>query len=110
MKAFDENDQTLSESYTRELEQLSRQTVLNPAYRKKKLLLWIVRTLITVVLYMLFWKHEWVRWTLVLTLPLSLFSLFMIVAAPYLLRKKMESTSRKIEAADRAIREAKDPV
>ena len=109
MKDFNEDNLTLSESYNRELEQLSHQTVLNPAYRKKKLILWTVRTLITVVLYTLFWKHEWVRWTLVLTLPLSLFSLFMIVASPYLLRKKMERTGRKIEAADRALREAEDP-
>lgn len=40
MKDFNQNNDTLSASYNTELEQLSRETVLNPAYQKKKLVLW----------------------------------------------------------------------
>lgn len=106
MKDDNQNNDTFSASYNRDLEQLSRETVLNPAYQKKKLVLWTVRTLITITLYVLFWKHDWVKWTLVVTIPLSLFSLFMILAAPYLLKRKMESTGRKLAALDKTLREA----
>lgn len=103
-----DNDETMSESFKRELEAVSINSVLDPAYRKKKLILWTIRTTISIVLYIIFWKYNWVKWTLVVTIPLSLFSLFTIVISPYLLEKKIGKAKLKIEEVDKIIRKTPD--
>lgn len=82
------NKESLSESFNHELEDVTNNNVLDPAYRKKKLIMWSIRTSISIGLYIVLWKHKnWIKWSLVLTVPLSLFSLFMILGSPYLLKK-----------------------
>lgn len=98
-----ENKETITDSFKRELEAVSTDKVLDPAYRKRKLGLWIVRATIAIVLYIIFWKYDWVKWTLLLTIPASLFSLFTIVVYPYLIEKKIEKVRRKIEEAERIV-------
>jgi hypothetical protein len=98
-----ENNETLSESFKRELDQATTSTVLDPAYRKKKLVLWVIRATISVILYVIFWKHNWVKWSLLLAIPLSLFSLFTIIGLPYLLKRKIEHTKKKIEEIEKPI-------
>jgi hypothetical protein len=93
-----EQEETLSESFKKELEAATANTVLDPAFKKKKLILWSIRTSITVILYLYFWKYAWVKWSLFFTLPLSLFSLASIIGSSYFLKRKMESTLKKIEA------------
>ena len=100
-----ENSKTLSENFKNELDTISNNTILDPSYRKKKLILWTIRTTITVMLYVIFWKHSWVKWTLLLTVPLNLFSLFTIVGSPYLLKRKIERTKEKVSEADKIISE-----
>jgi hypothetical protein len=68
-----ENKETFSENFKNELDAISNHTILDPAYRKKKLTLWSIRTIITIGLYIIFWKHSWVKWTLILTVPLNSF-------------------------------------
>ncbi len=99
-----END-TIGDSFKKELESISTDTVLDPSYRKKKLILWTIRATLTIALYVIFWKHEWLRWTLFLTIPASLFSVFTIIVSPYLLKRKIEKTKRKIEEVDKILRE-----
>jgi len=99
------NYETLSESFKKELDAASTNTILDPAYRKKKLILWTVRTTISVVLYVIFWKYNWVKWSLLLTIPLSLFSLFTIIVSPYLLKRKIEQTRNKIDEAENLMAE-----
>ncbi|HOX83191.1 MAG TPA: hypothetical protein PLJ60_19735 [Chryseolinea sp.] len=103
-----ENNDTLNENFKNELETISKNTILDPGYRRKKLMLWFIRTSITVVLYLLFWKHSWVKWTLLLTIPLSIFSFFTIVGSPYLLKRKIEGTKQKLTAADKIINETEN--
>lgn len=103
-----ENNETLSESFKKGIDSASTNTILDPAYRKKKLVLWTVRTNISVVLYIVFWKYHWVKWSLLLTIPLSLFSLFTIVVSPYLLKRKIEQTRNKIDEAEKLIAETPD--
>ncbi len=99
------NNETLSESFKKDLDAASTNTILDPAYRKKKLILWTVRTTISVVLYVIFWKYNWVKWSLLLTIPLSLFSLFTIIVSPYLLKRKIEQTRNKIDEAENLMAE-----
>lgn len=103
-----ENNETLSESFKRELDQVKTSTILDPAYRKKKLVLWAIRTTISLTLYVIFWEHNWVKWTLLLTIPLSLLSLFTIIGSPYLLKRKIERTKKKIEETEKLMTETPD--
>jgi len=95
-----ENNQNLSEQFKKEIEAISNDTILNSSYRKNKLILWIIRTVISVILYILFWSYTWVKWTLLLTIPLNLFSLFTIIGLPYLLKRKIKRAEQKISIVD----------
>lgn len=103
-----ERDEVLSESFKRELEEAKANTILDPAYRKKKLIFWIIRTIISIVLYIIFWDHDWVKWSLTLTVPLSLFSLFTITISPYLLKRKIERTMNRIGDIQKLNKESND--
>lgn len=103
-----ENNETLSESFKREVDQATSSTILDPAYKKKKLVLWAIRTTISVILYVIFWKHNWVKWSLLLTVPFSLLSLFTIIGSPYLLKRKIERTKKKIEETEKLLTETPD--
>lgn len=99
------NSDSLSKSLQSELESIAGDTVLSPTYRKRKLILWVIRATISAALYVIFWKHEWVRWTLLVTAPLSFISLLMILLGPYLLKRKIAKTRSKIEAVERLLQE-----
>ncbi len=102
------NETTLQESFETELADVSKHTVLSPHYRKKKLIFWALRTVILMLLYVIFWKHDWVRKSLYFTIPLTLLSLSTIIAMPYLIRKKIQKTERKVREADQLIKESNE--
>lgn len=79
-----------------ELDSLKEHELLNPAYRKKKLLIYAVRTLISVLLIVSFWKYSWVRWLTLLYIPLNLFSLGAILFPTIFLKKKLERAEQKL--------------
>ena len=82
---------------TEEIDDLSTQHRLSSSYKKKKLIIWTVRTVLSVVLYIIFWKYEWVKWTLILYIPLSLFNLLMIFGFNLILDKKVKSLKSKLD-------------
>jgi hypothetical protein len=82
-------DNDFSESLERELADSNYQAIADSAILRKKLALWFIRTAISVGIYWYFWDYTWVRWTLVLTVPLSLLSLSTITLMPFLLRRKV---------------------
>ena len=87
---------SLNQAFLKELDGISEQTVLNPAYRTRKVMMWAIRTIIAVILYIVFWKYQWVRTTLIVTIPLSLLSLLSIFSWNYLLKRKISATREKI--------------
>jgi hypothetical protein len=92
-----EENETISEGFKRELEQASTNTILDPAYKKKKLVLWAIRNVISVVLYVIFWNYSsWVQFSLYFTVPLSLLSLLAILAMPYFLKRKIARAKLRI--------------
>ena len=99
---------TFRDSLNKELDDISNDIILDPGYRRKKLILWIIRTSLSIILYIILWKHNWVKWTLILAVPLSLFSLFTIIASSYFLKRKIKSIRQKIERADNIINEKPD--
>lgn len=102
------NKESLSQSFERELKEAETSTILDPAYRKKKIFLWLIRTTLSVIIYIVYWKHDLVKWSLILVIPLSLFSLFSIIGSPYLLKRKIERTNKKIEETEKLISETAD--
>ena len=84
-------------SLREEIEEFSNQQRLTSAYRKKKLIIWTVRTVLSVVLYVIFWNYEWVRWTLILYVPLSLFNLIMLLGFNFILDKKVNKLRSRID-------------
>lgn len=66
-------------------------------FRQKKLLIWLFRTVITAMLYVVFWQYTWVRWSLIIYIPLSLFNLFLIVGSTFLLKKKIQKIENTLE-------------
>jgi hypothetical protein len=89
--------ESYKQSLLNELDDISKDIVLSPAYRRRKVMMWCIRTIIAVILYIIFWQYQWVRTTLIITIPLSLLSLLSIFSMSYLLKRKMQSTRRKIE-------------
>ena len=80
-----------------EVDQLAGENRLTDAYKRRKLIIWSIRTILTIILYIIFWKHEWVRWTLVLYIPLTIFNLVMIFGFNYLVDRKVKRVNSKID-------------
>jgi len=80
-----------------EIHDFSNQHRLSSSYRKKKLIIGTVRTFLSGVLYLIFWNYEWVRWTLILYVPLSLFNLLMIFGFNFILDRKVRSLKSKVD-------------
>jgi hypothetical protein len=99
-------DKDFSESLERELADSNYQAIADPAILRKKLALWFIRTAISIGIYWYFWDYTWVRWTLVLTVPLSLLSLSTITLMPFLLRRKV----RRLRSAIKHPEEASDHI
>lgn len=92
-------EESLSDHFENRLKEISKNTILDPAIRKKKLILWFIRSILTIIMYIIFWDYSWVRWSLLVTVPLNLFSLFSILGSTFLLKRKIERTKQKIENA-----------
>ena len=95
-----EKTEKISDQLQNELDELSASPLPDPAFRRKKLVIWAVRNTITAILYIIFWKYEWVRWTLFLGIPLAVFSLLTITLFPWFLQRKMDSTRKSIQKLD----------
>jgi len=83
-----------------ELKKAQENTVLSPEYRRKKLIMYAIRTLIAIILFYVFWEYKWVKWLLYIYVPLNLIFLFSIFGMPYFLNKKMEKTRKQIDELD----------
>ena len=87
-------------SFTTEVASAAMDVAAMRQQTKRSLVLWIVRWAITAALYVWLWEHEWVRWTLVLTIPMGLFSLYMIHKMGYRLPRKYERVKRMAVEVD----------
>ncbi len=88
--------ENLREEFKTEINTLLEEGRMSPRMRKRKLITWVIRTLITLLLYIIFWKYEWVRYTLFIYIPLSVFSLISILAFNYLLERKAARAKAKM--------------
>ena len=65
--------------------------------QKRKLLTSTISWLLTVGLYWLIWDVAWVRWTLILIVPLALYNLYMITFGLNKVRSRYERLLESIE-------------
>lgn len=94
------SEKKLSEQFEEELSEIEGAEIFDAAYKRKKLIIYGVRTFIAILLYGSFWEHEWVRWTLLLYVPLNLFGLAAILMPEFFLKKKIARTRKKIQEMD----------
>jgi len=62
----------------------------------------IIRETLTVVLYVIFWKYEWVRWSLYIVAPLVLLNLGLLSALTWGVPRKIEKLKAKLEEREMA--------
>lgn len=80
-------------------DQISKQGILDPAFRRKKLRMYLIRTAIAIALYWAFWSVSWVPYTLWFYVPINLLGLVMIVVVPRFLESKLRKAEAAMEAA-----------
>jgi len=90
----------MKRSLEKKLEEARGEDFMSPAYRKKKLIMWAIRTVIAVVIYYLLWDVKWVRWSLWLYVPLNLFLPISLLGGNYFLNKKLNRVSKMVEELD----------
>ena len=69
----------LKEEFDIVLEEVNPESITSPEYKRKKIILYVFRTSLAILFYILLWKYRWIRWTLILYLPLNLFGLISIL-------------------------------
>lgn len=103
---MEEAENNLKDSFEKELEKIKPDTILSPEYRRKKTIMWAIRTIIAIILFVVFWEHKWVRWGLIAYIPLNLFGLLAIYGGNSFLNKKINRTRKKIDDAERLMDES----
>jgi putative flippase GtrA len=84
------------EDLKEELEKLSQDPILSKEFRKKKLIIYLVRTLIAIVIIYFLWDYDWIKWVLYLYIPLNLISLVSIFGWNFLLNKKLKKSQEQL--------------
>lgn len=64
--------------------------------KKKRLIRWIITFSIFTLLYILLWKYSWIKWTLILVIPVFAFSLYSIVYMEKMMRFLLKRQMKKI--------------
>jgi len=86
----------MKKEFQKQMEEARGADFMSPAYRKRKLIMWAIRTVIAIVIYYLLWDVQWVRWSLWLYVPLNLFLPISLLGGNYFLNKKMDRVEKKI--------------
>ncbi len=88
------------DSLEEELKNIESEDIFSPFYRRKKLIRYGIRTLIALIIYLVFWENDWVRWSLWVYIPLNLLGLGAIFLGPYLAQRKLEKVRHKLKEAE----------
>jgi hypothetical protein len=91
-----------------ELAELRSFDVLDPFFRKKKILIWFIRTNIAFFIYMMLWDYYWIRWTLLVYVPMNLASIASLFLARYFLSRKISSLEIRLRRLLKEIRQEEE--
>jgi len=95
----------ITDDLKRELEKVGAEEILSSEYRRKKLIIYAIRTILSIILYYFLWEYKWVRLSLWAYVPLNLLGLGVIVLGPYFLKRKMAKVQSKIDNLDNVLNE-----
>ncbi len=104
MKGQEEYVQGIIRQYQERLDYIRSNSILAPAYLRRKILFWILRTGIAALVYLIFWKFSWVRWTLVITVPISILNITSVFTWKYLLREKLRRNEQELAELENTLR------
>lgn len=105
----DNQQPSLPDELRNEMEQTKAQYLMSPTERRRKLIRWAIRQMLTALLYFFFWDaHPWVPWSLWIVAPLAILSLLSIVGYNWFLERKLRGAGEKIDALEEKIKEMKD--
>ena len=90
-------ESNLRKEFEQTVKEAEKEALSSAEFRRKKLIVHAIRTIIALAIYIMFWKYEWVRWTLVFYIPLNVLALFSILGWTHLLRRKIKQTRQKID-------------
>ncbi len=100
-------------SFLQDLDSVAASPLLDPAYRRRKLVFWAIRQAITVGLALAFWDLAWVRWLFAFAVVLALFNLAMLFWGGHFLQRRMQRVRDRVleqeaimDAEDRASEDA----
>lgn len=91
------DDDALKTAFEKEIGIVKDNPIFSYEYRKKKFIIYLLRTLITVGFYYFFWEYSWVKWTLLVIIPLNLLSLLSIFGWNYFLKRKIKKVKNKLK-------------
>ncbi|MGV6831936.1 MAG: hypothetical protein ACWA5P_10325 [bacterium] len=100
--------QNSSDDFKKQLEEIQEKSVLSSKYRTKKLIIYLVRTLIAVLIFYFLWDKSWIKWALYIYIPLNLFSLVSIFGWTYFLKKQVNNTKEKLAELDELLLEEEE--
>ena len=87
----------LPDDMRQEMAQIESQFTMSPTERRRKLIRWVIRQMLTVILYYFLWDaHPWVPLSLWFVVPRAILSLVSILAYNWFIQRKL----RKTGAAD----------
>ncbi|MEM6721165.1 MAG: hypothetical protein AAF611_17680 [Bacteroidota bacterium] len=89
-------EDSFKETHKEERTAYEDQVILSPAFKRKKIILWFIRTVIAAILFIIFWEYTWVRWALVFYIPLNLFGLYTIYKFDKTVNTQMNQVVTKI--------------
>jgi len=89
-------EDSFKETYKEETTAYENQIILSAAFKRKKIIAWLIRTIIAAILFIIFWEYTWVRWVLVFYIPLNIFSLYAIYKFDNTVNTKMNEVMAKI--------------
>ena len=88
----------------RQLREATARPLMTPALRRRKLILWVFRQTVLVLLAWWFWEHAWMRWAFGIGVAFAIVNLFMILFAQRFLDARARRAEQRIDDLERTLR------
>lgn len=101
-------ENNVSQDLQNELNEIREGAMMSDAQRKKKLMMWGIRNLLSAGLVWYFWEISWMKYALWIIIPLSLLSLGMILFYNQLVSRRLEKAQGKVDNLEETIQNARE--
>lgn len=95
-----------AEELRAQLRAATARPLMTPALRRRKLMLWVFRQVLLLLLAWWFWEHAWMRWAFGIGVAFAAINLFLILFAQRLLDARMRRAEQRIDHLERTLRGA----